>query len=325
MKICVIGCGWIAGAMHLPSIAALKEKGADLEVCAVADVDINRAKELADKFEVPRAYGDYYEMLAKEKPDAVLCLTSVHATCKVSVDVLEAGIPLFLEKPPGVNPAEHEAMASAAAKTKTPHMVAFNRRHMPVMTRLKELAEGKISHISYEMVRRNRFENDFASTAIHAVDTTLWLAGSPVKKTEIIYKEMPALGENVANYFLYFDFESGASADIRIVVNAQESYEKATAHTPTRTLHCAAPMGIYMGGKGRVSLVENNAEVSCEAGTKFCETEFEFETNGFLKENEVFFDCLTRGERPADDIESARQSVLVCDLIRKRVNKWERN
>ena len=43
----------------------------DACVCAIAARDLSRAQAFADRHGIPAAYGNYEEMLIKEKPDGV--------------------------------------------------------------------------------------------------------------------------------------------------------------------------------------------------------------------------------------------------------------
>ena len=75
--------------------------------------------------------------------------------------LLERGIPLMMEKPPGLNPAETRRMIDAAAAADAPNQVAFNRRYHPLVQRLcaevRALAaeDQPILTVQYEMLRAN--------------------------------------------------------------------------------------------------------------------------------------------------------------------------
>ena len=56
----VIGCGEIGQRGHIPGF---KEAGVD--VMAVCDTNLPRAKETAEKNNIPNAYGHYGELLAE--------------------------------------------------------------------------------------------------------------------------------------------------------------------------------------------------------------------------------------------------------------------
>src|SRR5262245_42477382 len=70
LRVCILGAGAIAEAGHLPGYLA-----AGAELAAVADLDGDRVRDLAERFPIGSVYADWREMLAVERPDVVsVCL-----------------------------------------------------------------------------------------------------------------------------------------------------------------------------------------------------------------------------------------------------------
>jgi hypothetical protein len=68
------------------------------------------------------------------------------------------GLPTLLEKPPGLDVAEIDRLSAAATRTGAPHLVAFNRRFVPLVRELaRRLAAlggpEAVHHLRYEMAR----------------------------------------------------------------------------------------------------------------------------------------------------------------------------
>lgn len=105
-----IGCGEHAVACHGPSQAkyAASNPGA-LELAACADVDSQRAESYRARFSYLRAYTDPFAMIQAERRDAVVLVVPVERTCALGTAILERGIPVLIEKPPGRTIAEVEA------------------------------------------------------------------------------------------------------------------------------------------------------------------------------------------------------------------------
>jgi hypothetical protein len=59
IKICILGTGNFARAVHGPSYNYLRNEDPDLEYAAVADLDAGKAAEFARMFNIPRSYGDW--------------------------------------------------------------------------------------------------------------------------------------------------------------------------------------------------------------------------------------------------------------------------
>lgn len=108
VKIGFIGCGNISSQY----LEKAKQFPA-LDVVAVTDLDLARARAQAEKFGVPRGCS-VAELLADESIELVVNLTvpAVHAA--VSLQVIEAGKHVYSEKPLTVNTAEGQAVLAAA-------------------------------------------------------------------------------------------------------------------------------------------------------------------------------------------------------------------
>jgi myo-inositol 2-dehydrogenase / D-chiro-inositol 1-dehydrogenase len=206
-KICVIGCGEIAIGYHGPSYAKYADENPSVELAACCARRTGTAARFAEQFGFKRSYTDYLQMLEQERPDAVCLNVPPELVCEFSCEILDQGLPLLLEKPPGLTVAEIDRMITAAANSGVPHQVAFNRRFTPLTRALKRmltenLALGEIQHIRVDFTRLNRTEADFSITAIHGIDTARFLAGSDFTWARFHYQDLSSLGSGVANIFI---------------------------------------------------------------------------------------------------------------------------
>ena len=160
MKLCQIGCGEHARVAHGPSQARCAAERADLVLAGCCDLDAARAESFRRDFGYGRAFTDPAAMLEAERPDAVVVVVPVERTVAVGSLVLERGIPLLLEKPPGETVAEVDRLIAAAERggRAVPHQVAFNRRFAPLVRELRRRIEeaGPLQHLHYEMTRVER-------------------------------------------------------------------------------------------------------------------------------------------------------------------------
>ncbi len=126
MKLAQIGCGEHARVAHGPSQRRCAAERPELVLAACCDVDAERAEAFRRDFGYDRAYADPAAMLEAERPDAVVLVVPVEKTVALGSLVLERGIPLLLEKPPGRTAAEVDRLSAAAqAGGGVPHQVAF--------------------------------------------------------------------------------------------------------------------------------------------------------------------------------------------------------
>ena len=112
-KICLIGCGYMTRDGHGPSCAQYAQTHSDTVLAACCDINLEVAQAACEQFGFRRAYTDYREMVEKEQPDVVMAITPVALTAQVSMELLNRNIPVFLEKPPGMNPEQAHAIHEA--------------------------------------------------------------------------------------------------------------------------------------------------------------------------------------------------------------------
>ena len=60
VRVGVIGAGYIADSVHLPSLTEIE----NCEVVAICDLFEEKAKNMAEKYNIPKTYVSYHEMLA---------------------------------------------------------------------------------------------------------------------------------------------------------------------------------------------------------------------------------------------------------------------
>ena len=93
VRIGIIGCGNIS-SIYMKNIPNFKH----LSLVACADLDLDRAREQAKKFQIPKAY-TVQEILDDPNIDLIINLTIPSAHEKVCVQALRAGKHVYVEKP----------------------------------------------------------------------------------------------------------------------------------------------------------------------------------------------------------------------------------
>lgn len=110
VKIGVIGCGAISGAY-----LSMAKNFPILDVVACADLDFDKARSQAEKFQVPRACS-VDELLDDPSVEIVLNLTIPRAHAPVALRAIEKGKHTYAEKPLGVSREEGQRILRAAAE-----------------------------------------------------------------------------------------------------------------------------------------------------------------------------------------------------------------
>lgn len=192
LKVAVIGCGNIS-VMHFDSIKAFD----DVELVAVCDINLERAKESAKKYG-GNIYTDYKLMLENENLDAVhICLPHYLHT-PVAISAFEKGINVLSEKPMSINYEDAENAVKTAERCAVKYGVVFQCRYnAPSLLVKKRITDGKLGAVKcgrttltwYRPDEYYKF-SDWKGTwdkegggviidqAIHSIDLANWMIDS---------------------------------------------------------------------------------------------------------------------------------------------------
>jgi predicted dehydrogenase len=145
MRIGIIGAGW-PGERHTEAYQALP----GVDVVAVSDTNEERRHAFARRFDVPRAYGSYDELVSDPDIDAVSIGLPNHLHCPATILALEAGKHVLCEKPPALTLAEAKRMAKVARERGLVLSYALQRRFntatVELARRIEQGAVGEVYH-----------------------------------------------------------------------------------------------------------------------------------------------------------------------------------
>lgn len=321
-KICSIGCGEMSTIGHGPSFRKYAQENPEVILAACCDLDAAKAERYRQSFGFEKAYTDIDQMLSAEKPDAVSLVVPVALTEQLTTKMLRAGIPVILEKPPGLDREQTLRLMDVVEQTGTPNQVAFNRRYMPVVQRFLEFRQGREGQLwQYDFYRVNRRDKDFSTTSIHGIDTLRFLVDKPYRHVDFHYYPNPHNSTLVPVITLDCEFIDGSVGRITFAPSSGICAERCIMHGTNQMIYASMPYHGVNGsidGAGSILVAENNQIILKE------ETQDEefFTSNGFYGENAHFFDCIRSGIRPEGDIASGLQSVEIADCIRKRKDSY---
>ncbi len=129
IKIGVVGCGGIAQVMHLPYLTGTEGGGVSgIKVVAVCDVLKELAEAVAERYHISEAYPDYTDMLNKSDIDAVAILTRHETHAEISIDAMNQGKHVFVEKPMCETIQDAEKMIEAQRKNNVTLQVGYMKR-----------------------------------------------------------------------------------------------------------------------------------------------------------------------------------------------------
>jgi len=129
-------------ASHMHANALKKSK--TIEFVGVSSRKLNSAQEFASTYDI-EAFTNITEMVKSLKVDFVIVTTPHPFHKEVSVEAMQAGAHVLVEKPFAASLADCDEMIEAADKNKRKLGVVSQRRFFPATVRCKQaIAEGKI-------------------------------------------------------------------------------------------------------------------------------------------------------------------------------------
>ena len=235
-RYCLIGCGRVSPE----HIRAARHNG--LEIAGLCDIDPQSLAEnlgWADLDDIP-VYGNYRDMLRRIKPELVAIATPSGLHAQMTLDCLEAGAHVIVEKPIAMNVKDALAVREAAKRTGLTVCNNLQNRFNPAVQALRKAVEaGRFGHLysASMQLRWHRGEDYYRSAAwrgtraldggcmmnqgIHGIDLLNWMLDGPV--------EVAALTARLANDI---ECEDLGVAAVRYRCGALASIECTTTRYP---------------------------------------------------------------------------------------------
>jgi predicted dehydrogenase len=231
LRVGIVGCGF-QGRLHAEILSGFD----GVEVVALCDRDITRGDELARELEIPRCYPDYEALLAGDTYDLVTVCTMPDTHRAITLAALASGAHVLCEKPFALDSAQALDMVLAAERAGLLLSVGFNMRFMdsalavrrfveeggigrPVCCRGWMLADD-VPWWGRHYDRSLSGGGALAATAVHVIDTAVWLAGFPKPLTATasaarIFPRKRARGAPSAEALAAFDVEDTIFGHVR--------------------------------------------------------------------------------------------------------------
>ena len=178
IKAVLIGAGgW--GLQH----ARILSQRPDVEFRAIAGRTPDKTAKRATRFGV-RAYTNITEMLEKEKPDLAFLSLPNEGHFQPTLDVIRAGVPLFVEKPLTFDLKEADQLLQEAEDRKLFFGINFNHHYArPVALAHQAIQQGRLGDLTFATWRfggeggTSHPFNNLIETQCHAFDMLEFLAG----------------------------------------------------------------------------------------------------------------------------------------------------
>jgi predicted dehydrogenase len=305
IKIGIIGCGGISRA-HARGYENLTDL---FQIVATCDVNEASAIERGQQLGAKHVFTDYEKMLKEADIDAVdVCLPhDIHA--EVSINALNSGKHVLVEKPIATTLSEADSMISSADKAGMKLMVALNERYDPAHERIKQMIDdgtlGKLLCIRIDhnqnvllpeghwIRSRERLGGGvLIGSGIHRVDLLRWFGGE-VNKIANFWVKQPERMEGEVAVVMNALFESGCIGEV-------------TALWAVRKAPWYEGVWVY-GTEGSVYRINGLFWDSPEGYTKLDVPE----ADSFTEELRHFGNCIIGDHIPLTNGKEARRSLEV--------------
>lgn len=137
MNIGLIGCGGV-GKNHLRVYRNIKEA----RVIAVSDIDLKKAKNVADRFRVDKFFSDYSKLLEMKNLNVVDICTPTSTHSQIACDAAKFGHNILVEKPMARSTAECDKMILESEKHGVKLCVCHNQIFFPSIKQAKSMVDS---------------------------------------------------------------------------------------------------------------------------------------------------------------------------------------
>ena len=226
VKMAIVGAG-IWGENH----AKIYNAHPFAETVALCDMNLERAKEVAAKLNIPQVYTDYNEMFEKSGCDAVAVVTPDFLHADVAVAAAEHKKHILIEKPLATTAEDVHRMVKAIRENNVRAMVDLHNRWSPPFNAAHEaIQRGDLGEVYSAYIRLNDIKwvaTDMLCWASkssilwflgsHSLDTLRWMFNDEVKRVYSVSRSglLKDMGvDTVDEYLTTIEFRNGGIAQM---------------------------------------------------------------------------------------------------------------
>ncbi|HQO43903.1 MAG TPA: Gfo/Idh/MocA family oxidoreductase [Bacillota bacterium] len=202
LRFAIIGCGRIS-YKHIEALIGNREEA---ELTAVCDIVPEKTDKCIREYlqgipgiQAPTAYTDYKVMLEKEDIDVVAIATESGYHPEITIDCMNAGKHIIVEKPMALSTKDAEEMIESAKRNNVKLCVCYqNRFNKPIMQLRQAIGSGRFGRLINGTARilwtrdmnyyiqapwRGTWELDggtLMNQCIHNIDLLQWMMGGEI-------------------------------------------------------------------------------------------------------------------------------------------------
>ena len=291
----------------------------EVDLLAVADIDLQTSQEVAARYRAKYHYTDYHELLQRDDIDAVVVVTPTSTHAEVIQAAAAAGKHIFSEKPLAQTLMLCDQAIAAVEKAGVKLQLGFMRRFDPAYVMAKQkIDEGAIGtpvmfrstsrdpkRTSLEFARRENSGGLIMDMGVHDFDLARWLMGSEVTRVQseggcLVYPELKEVGD-IDNAMINLQYSNGAIGNIDVSRNAVYGYA-------IRTEVLGSQGGLLIGKlQQTATLVMTRQGVTHDTIPYFMERFGE----AYAAEIRAFVACILEDRPPSVTGQDARKATVI--------------
>ncbi|NRA36794.1 MAG: Gfo/Idh/MocA family oxidoreductase [Planctomycetes bacterium] len=307
VRLCMIGAGAHASAQIYPCFYQLE----NVDIVANCDLDLQRAELIGKQHGVHKHYSDWKEMVAAENPDGVMICVGAQAHAALSVEIMQAGYHVMVEKPHAPSLEASKNMIAVSQATEKICMAAYKKRYTPAFLKAQEIFTaddfGDICLVQgYRAMGGNNQQNDAFHWAwgSHIIDAMVWIGGD-IEKVHAI--------KNSSDYratCINLNYASGAVGSL-ILASPGGNWEE------IRVLGTGMNAVTIKDGFSCTAWQGNDP---CDGFTpSFAASGNSSDLQGFRGEMQAFADAIANKETPDANIAVITHSMAVYEAIARSI------
>jgi len=345
VRIGIIGTGSISEA-HLGAY----NRNSEAKISAICDLNEERARKVAQKYNAEKVYTDYRELLADPDIDAVSICTWNNTHAQFAIAAVQAGKHVLVEKPLCRTVEEALQVEQAVRASGKLLQVGYVRRFDPNVEVIRQFIDnGEFGNLYYAKASTLRrlgnpggWFSDITRSGggplidigVHVIDLCWYLMGRPKVKT-ISANTYRQLGNraNVRHLSAYkaADFDASVNT-VEDLANAIIRFENGASLMVdvSFTLHAKQDEGsvkLY-GEKGgfeidpSLAIVTEKYDTILNVTPQTDSNSFQFEA-AFQNEINHFINCVQTGEQPLSPVEDGVEMMKILCGIYESAAKGE--
>jgi myo-inositol 2-dehydrogenase / D-chiro-inositol 1-dehydrogenase len=258
VRVGVVGVGMI-GQDHIRRLTRVLS---GVDVVAVSDVDIGRARAVAGGLREAAVHATGEQLVADDRVDAVVVCSWGETHEQYVLAAIAAGKPVFCEKPLATTQeACRRILAAETAAGRRLVQVGYMRRYDPAYRALREVVQdGSLglpllmhcTHRNPSVPAHYRGESMINDTAVHEIDMVRWMFGEEIAAVSVL-RPRPSRhsGDLPDPLVLLLETGSGILVDVEVSANIRYGYDirgEVVGESGTATLAEPSTVQVRRGG-----------------------------------------------------------------------------